>query len=60
RNDGEISPDRRAKILEEVGDVLWCITRIVIEFDASLADVAQANIENWKSVGGRTLSSTND
>lgn len=45
RNDGEISAERRAKILDEIGDVLWYITRLAIEFDAPLADIAQANIE---------------
>lgn len=45
RNDGEISAARREKILEEVGDVLWCITRIAIEFDTPLAQIAQANVD---------------
>lgn len=45
RNDGHISADRRAKILEEIGDVLWCITRIAVEFDTPLAEIAQANID---------------
>ncbi len=45
RNDGHISDERRKKILEEIDDVLWCITRIAIEFEISLADVAQANID---------------
>lgn len=49
RNDGFISPKRRAKILEEVGDVLWCIARIAIEFDASLAGIAQANIDKLET-----------
>jgi len=45
RNDGEISAARRAKILEEIGDVLWCITRIAIEFDTPLSEIAQANVD---------------
>ncbi len=45
RNDGEISAARRTKILEEIGDVLWCITRIAIEFDTPLSEIAQANID---------------
>lgn len=55
RNDGEISAQRRAKILEEVGDVLWCITRIAIEFDTPLSEIAQANIdklEKRRQAGG--------
>lgn len=49
RNDGAISAARRTKILEEVGDVLWCVARIAIEFDASLADIAQANIDKLEA-----------
>ena len=45
RNDGEISDARRAKILDEIGDVLWYVTRLAIEFDTPLADIAQANID---------------
>ena len=45
RNDGHISAERRAKILDEIGDVLWYITRLAVEFDAPLAEIAQANID---------------
>lgn len=45
RNDGKITPERRRKILEEVGDVLWCVTRIAIEFDTPLAEIARANVD---------------
>lgn len=45
RNDGQISTERRAKILDEIGDVLWYITRLAIEFDTPLSEIAQANIE---------------
>lgn len=45
RNDGQISPERRAKILDEIGDVLWYITRLTIEFDTPLSEIAWANIE---------------
>ena len=45
RNDGEISAERRAKILDEIGDVLWYITRLAIEFDTPLADIARANVD---------------
>ena len=45
RNDGRISEARRAKILEEIGDVLWCVTRIAIEFDTPLAEIARANVD---------------
>lgn len=49
RNDGFISPERRAKILEEAGDVLWCITRIAVEFDVELSTIAQANIDKLEA-----------
>lgn len=49
RNDGHISAARRVKILEEAGDVLWCITRLAIEFDTSLAEIAQANVNKLKA-----------
>ncbi len=55
RNDGAISEARRARILEEVGDVLWCVARIAIEFDTPLAEIAQANIdklEKRRAAGG--------
>jgi NTP pyrophosphatase (non-canonical NTP hydrolase) len=55
RNDGHISPERRAKILDEIGDVLWYITRLTIEFDAPLAAIAQANVdklEKRRQAGG--------
>ena len=45
RNDARITPQRRAKILEEIGDVLWCVTRVAIEFDTPLSEIAQANVE---------------
>lgn len=45
RNDGAITEERRRKILDEIGDVLWCITRLAIEFDVSLEKIAQANVE---------------
>lgn len=49
RNDGHISEERRAKILEEIGDVLWCITRIAIEFDTELSTIAQANMNKLEA-----------
>lgn len=49
RNDGSISEARRAKILEEAGDVLWCIARICIEFGVPLSTIAQANIDKLEA-----------
>ena len=44
RNDGQITDERRAKILDEIGDVLWYISRIASEFNCSLGDVAEQNV----------------
>jgi NTP pyrophosphatase (non-canonical NTP hydrolase) len=44
RNDGQITDERRAKILDEIGDVLWYVARIASEFQASLGDVAEQNV----------------
>jgi NTP pyrophosphatase (non-canonical NTP hydrolase) len=45
RNDGEITAERRLKILDEIGDVLWYITRIASEFNVSLEEIAVRNVE---------------
>lgn len=44
RNDGQITEERRAKILDEIGDVLWYVSRIATEFGASLSEVAEQNV----------------
>ncbi len=44
RNDGQITDERRAKILDEIGDVLWYVSRIASEFGASLGEVAEQNV----------------
>lgn len=44
RNDGQITDERRAKILDEIGDVLWYVSRIASEFNCSLGDVAEQNV----------------
>lgn len=49
RNDGFLSDERRVNITQELGDVLWYITRIAIEFDVAMADVAAANIEKLEN-----------
>ncbi|MDQ4121887.1 MAG: nucleoside triphosphate pyrophosphohydrolase family protein [Acidobacteriota bacterium] len=45
RNDGQITDERRAKILDEIGDVLWYAARIASEFDVSFGEIAQQNVE---------------
>ena len=44
RNDGNITEERRAKILDEIGDVLWYVSRIAAEFNVSLGEVAEKNV----------------
>jgi NTP pyrophosphatase (non-canonical NTP hydrolase) len=46
--DGEnyyVGDERRRKILNEVGDTLWYLSQICEELDASLGQVAEANIQ---------------
>ncbi len=42
---GEISDERKAAILDELGDVLWYAALVAEDLDASLSDVAQANLD---------------
>lgn len=49
RNDGFLSNERREKIKGELGDVLWYVTRIAIEFEVSMTDIAAANIEKLRN-----------
>jgi NTP pyrophosphatase (non-canonical NTP hydrolase) len=42
---GNLTTERRASILAEVGDVLWYCARLSAELGASLSDVAQANLD---------------
>ena len=44
RNEGQITDERRAKILDEIGDVLWYLARIAAEFETSLDKVALQNV----------------
>lgn len=41
---GEITPERRQAIIDELGDVLWYAARIAESVGASLQDAAEANI----------------
>lgn len=41
---GRITPEARADLLEESGDVLWYLARICHELDSTLEFVAQYNI----------------
>ena len=49
RNDGHLTSERRERITEELGDVLWYITRIAVEFDVSLSEIARGNVEKLQN-----------
>lgn len=43
-DDGVITDEKREAILDELGDVLWYVTRMADELGESLADVAERNL----------------
>lgn len=44
-NDGVISNEQRTALVQELGDVLWYVTRAASELGESLSRVATANME---------------
>ncbi|HEX7394254.1 MAG TPA: nucleoside triphosphate pyrophosphohydrolase family protein [Anaerolineaceae bacterium] len=44
-NAGELTEERRAKIIDELGDVLWYAAALASDIGISLDDVAAANLE---------------
>lgn len=44
RNDGEITSERREKLLEELGDVQWYLALVATELDSTLEAVAEKNL----------------
>jgi NTP pyrophosphatase (non-canonical NTP hydrolase) len=42
---GIVSPERRAAISSELGDVLWYVTQLASELELDLDEVARANLE---------------
>lgn len=46
-----LEPERRAKIVKELGDVLWYVAAMASELNMTLSDVA---IENLENLAGRT------
>jgi NTP pyrophosphatase (non-canonical NTP hydrolase) len=40
-----ISPERKQKILKELGDVFWYAAQVCTELGADMGDVAQANLD---------------
>ena len=47
--DGKITPEFRDDILGEIGDVMWYITTLCYELDATMDEVAFYNLEKLKS-----------
>ena len=46
---GQLSPERRERLLDELGDVCWYIAAIATELRVSLSDVMQRNLDKLKS-----------
>ena len=46
---GEVSPERRAAMSKELGDVLWYVAQLASELELELEDVAQANLDKLLS-----------
>lgn len=44
-----ITPGKRQELKEELGDVLWYVAAIAMEFNLSLSEIASANIEKLRS-----------
>ena len=48
-DNGTVTQEKRDYIEQELGDVLWYLAQIATEFDLSLEDIAQANLEKLQS-----------
>lgn len=44
RNDGEVTLERRQKLIEELGDVLWYAALLATELNTTLEFVAEGNL----------------
>lgn len=52
-DDGVVTPERREAILDEVGDTLWYLARVVDQLGASLGSVAANNLSKLKDRSNR-------
>lgn len=50
---GKISEEARLDLLKELGDVLWYVTSLADDFDSTLSEVANMNIEKLSSRSSR-------
>jgi len=48
-DDGEVTPERRAAMSKELGDVLWYVAQLASELGLELDDIASANLEKLLS-----------
>ena len=46
---GELTPDRRAALAAELGDVLWYLAQLATEARLDLGEIADANLEKLLS-----------
>lgn len=46
---GKISPERRAAMSAELGDVLWYVAQLATELDLELDQIAQSNLDKLLS-----------
>jgi NTP pyrophosphatase (non-canonical NTP hydrolase) len=54
-DDGAVSPQRRAAIAKELGDVLWYVTQLASELELELEQIARENLEKLFSRQRRGL-----
>jgi NTP pyrophosphatase (non-canonical NTP hydrolase) len=52
---GTLSPDRRAALSKELGDVLWYVAQIATEADLDLDEIAGDNLEKLLSRQRRSV-----
>jgi len=58
---GEISEERREKLLLELGDVLWYVANLASELDCSLSEIVERNLAKLASRKARgTLAGSGD
>jgi NTP pyrophosphatase (non-canonical NTP hydrolase) len=41
---GKVTPERRAKVIGEMGDVLWYLARLATHLNVELSEVARQNV----------------
>jgi NTP pyrophosphatase (non-canonical NTP hydrolase) len=52
---GELSPERRAALAKELGDVLWYLAQLATEADLDLDAIAEANLAKLLSRRDRNV-----